>query len=79
MLVQLESVQHHAAQYIFQDYKRASSVTNMLHTLEWPTLEQRRVMCHTTMMLKIINGLIDIPVEPYEQIFEGHNFRCFHG
>ena len=32
--------------------------------LEWPTLEQRRVMCRATMMFKIINGLIDIPVEP---------------
>ena len=57
-------VQCRAAWFIFQDYKCTSSVTNMLHTLEWPTLEQGRVMCCATMMFKIINSLIDIPVDP---------------
>ena len=40
LINQLDSVQHYTARFIFQDYKRTSSVTNMLHALEWPTLEQ---------------------------------------
>ena len=63
LINQLESVQRRAARFIFQDYKHTSSVTNMLHALG-PTPEQRRIMCCAIMMFIIINGVIDIPVEP---------------
>ena len=65
LINQLESVHRRAARFIFQDYRHTSSVTNMLHILQWPTLEKKRVVSRAIMIIfKIINGLIDIPVEP---------------
>lgn len=41
--IKLESIQRRAARFAMKDYKRDSSVTTMLHTLEWDTLQDRRM------------------------------------
>ena len=64
LINQLESVHHRAARFVFQDYRHTSSITNMLHILQWPTLEKKRIASRAIMMFKIINALIDIPVKP---------------
>ena len=43
----------------------------MLHILQWPTLEKKGTISHAIVMFEIINGIIDIPVEP--TIFTSNN------
>ena len=37
----------------------------MLEHLEWESLESRRVKCQLTLLFKIINDLVDIPLDQY--------------
>ena len=57
----LEMVQRRAARMVFSDYRRTSSVTPMLHHLQWPTLQERRAHAKVTMMYRIVNGLVEVP------------------
>ena len=56
----IEMVQRRAARYVLNRYHNTSSVTEMLNTLNWPTLQDRRCHARLTMMYKIANGLISI-------------------
>ena len=39
----LEAVQRRSASFVMNNYQQTSSITSMLHTLQWPTLAERRV------------------------------------
>ena len=39
-----------------------SSVTEMINHLKWPSLQQRRVWADVTLMYKVVNRLIAVPV-----------------
>ena len=39
---------------------QAASVTEMLHSLQWNTLEARRNNSHAVLLYKIINKMVDI-------------------
>ena len=52
------------ARFVFNDYDRTTSVTELLRQLSWPSLQQRRLCDRTLMIFKIIHNLVDIPVEP---------------
>ena len=54
-----------AARYVTGDYKRCSSVTEMIKELEWPSLSERRTAGRLTMVYKILNGLVAIPPEEF--------------
>lgn len=54
----LEKVQRRAARFIFNDYSRTSSVTNMLQQLEWDKLETRRTRARLQLIYKESHGLI---------------------
>jgi hypothetical protein len=58
----LEQVQRRAARYVSNNYtdRTPGCVTNMLSTLQWEPLAERRSQSRLTMMFKIINGLVDI-------------------
>ena len=56
----LESVQRKAARFVTYDFCRRSSVSAMLTTLEWKTLEERRRHIKLTLLFKIVNNLVDI-------------------
>lgn len=56
----IETVQRRAARYVCNNYRR-ESVTNMLKTLGWESLEQRRNKSRVSVMFKIVNQLIAIP------------------
>ena len=58
----LEMVQRRAARYVTNRYHNTSSVTSMLEHLQWETLESRRIKAKLTMVYKITNDLMDIPV-----------------
>ena len=61
----IEMVQQRAAMFIFNDYSYNTSVTSLLNTLNWPTLQNRRINLRAIMLYKIINNLIDIPADSY--------------
>ena len=56
----LEGVQRKAARFVMNDWNRTSSVTTMLSTLGWDTLEERRARMRITTMYNIIHGDIAI-------------------
>ena len=43
-IYKLEKVQRRAARWALSDYSRESSVTSLLSSLKWPTLQQRRLL-----------------------------------
>ena len=61
----LEMVQRRAARYVLNQYARTASVTAMLRRLEWELLQHRRMKLRLTLMYKIINQLVAIPVDPH--------------
>ena len=42
--------------------RNTSSVTNMLRHQEWQTLEQRRIATNLTMLYKITNNIVTMPI-----------------
>jgi hypothetical protein len=53
----LEKVQRRAARFVCNDYRRKSSVTNMLTSLQWETLELRRIRLRLVTIFKEVNGI----------------------
>ena len=56
----LEVVQRRAARYVLHRHRNKSSVTNMLQSLNWRSLEDRRKDMRLCMMYKIDRGLVAI-------------------
>ncbi|XP_072182325.1 uncharacterized protein [Diadema setosum] len=57
----LEMVQRRYARFVVGDYHRTSSLTMMLHQLQWPSLQERRAQLKMMVMYRILNRLTDIP------------------
>ena len=55
----LEQFQRHPARYVTGNHDYTSSISAVVHDLEWPTMEQRRHHCRLTMLYKIYNSLVD--------------------
>ena len=51
----LEAVQRRAARWTLQNYSREASVTDMLNTLEWRPLQERRCINRLTMFYKTVH------------------------
>ncbi|MCG8078976.1 MAG: hypothetical protein JAY75_22405, partial [Candidatus Thiodiazotropha taylori] len=64
-ITQLEAVQRRAARFVMGDYRTTSSTSQMIATLGWPTLQQRRTDARLVLMYRIIHNLIDIPASLY--------------
>ena len=78
MVDQLEMVQRRAARWVTGRYHNTSSVTEMLHSLDWRTLEQRRVDSRLCMLYKIRNRLVAAEEGDYLQRGTGrrqHQYR----
>lgn len=56
----IEMVQRSAARYVMNDYSYTSSVTDMINTLNWQTLEQRREYSSLIMFYKIRSNLVAV-------------------
>ena len=52
----IERIQRQAARYVTGDYRRSSSVSEMLHNLKWTNLSTRRSVNRLTMIYNILNG-----------------------
>ena len=77
----IEMVQRRATRFVPNDYRRTSSVTEIISTLGWDTLQKRRDLARLSMMCPIVHHLVDIPVEPYltpsTSMTRGHDSRFF--
>ena len=62
---QVEVIQRKAARFVMQDHKRTSSVTGMIKTLEWDSLETRRSNSRLTLLKKIVSGKVHIQADDY--------------
>ena len=56
----LERVQRSAARFVYRDYERTSSVTSMLQSLEWLTLQDRRRCARLVNLYKIRNNTLHV-------------------
>ncbi len=56
----VEGVQRQAARFTKGDYKRTSSVSEMISSLQWDSLENRRLLSQVSMFFKICNGHVNI-------------------
>ena len=62
---QIEAVQRRAARWAMSDFGRTSSVTEMLYSLKWRRLDLRRIDSRLSLIYKITNELVAIPIEGY--------------
>ena len=59
-MVHLERIQHYAARFVANDHRRTTSPTNLVLTLNWQTLERRRIIKQAMTFFKILNNIIKI-------------------
>ena len=60
----LERVQHSAARFVKNDYRRNTNPANLITALGWPSLERRRIIKQATTFYKILNNIIEITPPP---------------
>jgi hypothetical protein len=61
----LEMTQRRSARFVYQDFRRTSSVTQMMTQLGWESLAERCAKAKVTMMYRAVHGLVCIPVWSY--------------
>ena len=64
---QIEKVQRRAACWTTCNFGRTASVTDIIKTLGWRTLEQRRADARLCLFFKIINNMVAVPLPDYIQ------------
>jgi len=62
---QIEMVQRRAARFTLGRYNNRSSVTDMIHTLKWESLKQRRTVACIVAFYKIQFSLVAIPLPSF--------------
>ena len=67
LVYQIEMVQRRAARWVTGRYHNTSSVSDMLRSLDWRSIEQRRVDSRLTILYKIRNHLVAIDENSYLQ------------
>lgn len=79
----LEGIQRQAARFVTQDFRRTSSVSDMISLLAWNTLEQRRIFAQCGMFFKIHKNMVNIPLTPgihpvlHQRELRGHTTHPF--
>jgi hypothetical protein len=71
----IEMVQRRAARYACNRYHNTSSITDMLQTLTWPTL-QRRLKTKLIMFYKIVHHIVAVPTTIL--IFKNQTISSFY-
>ena len=67
--------QRRAACWTTNDWNRTTSVSSLLHQLNWQTLEQRRSVTRLCLFYKIVYGLLAVPLPHFiEPVVR--SFRC---
>ena len=77
----LEKTQRCCTRFVYQDFQRTSSVTQMMTQLGWESLAERRAKAEATMMYRAVHGLVCIPgwsyLTPLISITRGNTVRFF--
>ena len=63
----LEKVQRRAACFVASDYRRETSVTQLLHQLEWERLDIRRLKARLIIIFKELNQLAPSNIDHLRQ------------
>ena len=75
----IEQVQRRAARFVNNDFRRQSSITEMLQKLKWDSLQDRRARSQLVMLYKIQYQLVAIPdatyLVPSTRSTRGHDIR----
>ncbi len=71
----LEQVQRRAARFVTGDYSTYSSVTSMLDTLDWLSLQERRCAARLGMLHKARAGETAVKLPPYVQVPSSQSLR----
>ena len=58
----LEKIQRSAARFVTQNYRQTVSVTSLIQNLGWTDLKTRRKNSRLVGMFKILNELVEIPI-----------------
>ena len=61
-------VHRRAARFVLNNYNFTDSVTSMLQSLHWPTLETIRRFLNLVLMFKILNNQIHIPINNIQPV-----------
>ena len=61
-------VQRRAARFVTGEYRRTSSVSALIKTLECNPLAHRRAMSRVTMLYRVTHGLVDIPQDHFTPV-----------
>ena len=77
-ILELEKVQRRPAHFVHNNYWPLASVTQMISSLDWETLEARRQKARLTMLYKTINGSTTILMDHY-QLSSATSTRSSHG
>ena len=72
----LEIIQHYAARFVENDNRRTTSPTTLALTLNWQTLERRRIIKQAMTFYKIPNNIIKInpPTGPLTRSHNQHHY-----
>ena len=62
----LDAVQRRAARFVCKDYRKSSSVSQMLQLLRWESLEDRRALSRLSLFFKSINNTAAIDSFRYQ-------------
>ena len=71
-IIHLERIQHYAARFVANDHRRTTSATTLVLTLNWQTLERRRIIKQAMTFYKILNNIIKIS-PPSGLLTRSHN------
>ena len=65
---QLEGVQRRNARFVCKNSRQKASVTDMISSLGWESLEHRRAAQRLTLIYKSVNKLVAIDTDPYQSV-----------
>ena len=64
-IYKLESIQRRAARFVMGDFQHTSSVTSMISSLNWTTLETHIKILRLVLFYKILNNHVDLLLPDY--------------
>ena len=79
----IEKVQRRAARFVYNNFRRKASVSEMFHNLGWQSLDGRRQDQRSVLFYKIINGLASVGTEDIltpadSRTRKNHSFKFKH-
>ena len=71
-IIQLERIQHYAARFVANDHRKTTNPTTLVLTLNWKTLERRRIIKQAMAFYNILNNITKIS-QPTNLLTRSHN------